>query len=74
METVRDRFSKYIPDEEELEEFGAWAFGPYYRELDQAINFMETWNYLHSDKLKLEPGGDISVDISKMVQVWRDNK
>lgn len=71
---MKDRFSHYIPDDKELEEFGEWAFGRYYRELDQAINFMETWNHLHSDILKLEPDGAIEIDVPKMVQAWRDSK
>lgn len=71
---MRAAFLPHIPDEQELEEFGLWAFGPYYRELDESINFMETWNQLHGDKLKLERSGKISIDVPKMVQVWRDNK
>ena len=74
MATVRDVFERLIPDQEELEQFAAWAFGPYYRELDQAINFMETWNYLHGVLLMLQPDGLLQEDAEKMVQVWRDNK
>lgn len=74
MPTVRDIFSQYLKDEVELEEFAAWAFGKYYRELDQALNFMETWNYLHSDILKLEPTGTIVSDAEKMVKAWKEKK
>jgi hypothetical protein len=73
METVKDRFSHYISDEKELEEFAQWAFGPYYRELDQTINFMETWNHLHSDLFKLEPDGIIEIDMPMIVQAWKDS-
>lgn len=71
MSTVRDVFSEFIKDEAELTEFAEWAFGSYFRELDQAMNFLETWNYLHSDILKLEPDGLIVQDAEKMVAAWR---
>lgn len=70
---MKDKFSLYIP-ENELEKFAEWAFGPFYREFDEAMNFMESWNFKHSDKLKLELTGNISVDVPKMVQVWRDRQ
>lgn len=72
MTTVKEFFHEYLPDDSELEEFARWAFGEYYRELDQAMNVMETWNHLHSDKLELKSSGELGIDLPAMVKVWRD--
>lgn len=70
--SVRDVFQQYIREDNELEQFGLWAFGSSYRELDESLTFMEAWNRLHGDKLTLKPKGQIGVDIPKMVQAWKD--
>jgi hypothetical protein len=71
---VRDVFLLRIPNEEELEEFAAWAFGSDFRDLEHSIKFMEAWNSLHKDLLELKPEGILSEDASKMVKIWRENK
>lgn len=74
MPSVREVFVQFVSDEEELEEFAGWAFGKFYRELDQGLNFMETWNYLHSNLLKLLPTGSVLEDGEKMVKLWKESK
>jgi hypothetical protein len=71
---LRDVFIEYIPDGDEIEQFAAWAFGTGYGEIDYSLDFMKAWNDLHGDKLNLEPTGQVSTDVPKMVQLWKDNK
>lgn len=71
---VRDIFIQYLPDDTDLEQFAAWAFGDNYGEIDQSLNFMQAWNDLHGENLTLEPAGQVTIDAPKMVQLWKDNK
>lgn len=70
---IRDFFSFYIEDEKELDDFGLWAFGDKVFEMSKAIMFLECWNMLHGDCLKLEEEGLIADDALKMVKLWRDS-
>lgn len=58
--------------EKDLDEFCLWAFGPYFREYDDPMQFMDMWNHLHGDKLTLVSNGEIKHDLPKMIQAWRD--
>jgi hypothetical protein len=74
MASVKDAFSPYIPDEKELDEFGLWAFGEDFLELEEAIKYLECWNYHHGKELELKPTGVITEDAPKMVELWRKSK
>ncbi len=70
---MRDYFSRLIP-EEELDSFGAWAFGEDFREIEKTIKFLEAWNTIHGKQLTLLPSGQISEDGPMMVELWRELK
>ena len=59
-----------IADPEDLEAFGLWAFGSELRKLDRHINFMERWNEIHGNGLKLNSFGEIAEDVPKMISLW----
>jgi len=74
MSSVKDYFSTFIPEEKELDAFGEWAFGEDFRELEEAMKYLECWNFHHGKDLTLVPSGEISEDAPKMVQLWKDRK
>lgn len=63
-------FSAYIPHEQDLIDFYHWAFGEDYHQILEAIQCMEAWNILHGDELMLKESGEISIDSTKMVDLW----
>lgn len=62
--------SKFL-NSSEIDEFALWAFGNDYKEL-QGISFIEKWNELHEEYLKLFPGGLVYEDTRKMVDLWKE--
>lgn len=68
---MRRDFRLYL-EENEVDEFGAWAFGDDLKELQDPLDFMKAWNVLHQFKLKLKSDGSIYDDIPKMVDLWRN--
>ena len=70
---MRLAFERLIPDQDELEQFALWAFGPSYRDLEMGTQFMDLWNQYHGDDLTLVPSGAISEDSIKMVDLWKDS-
>jgi hypothetical protein len=60
--------------DEDSEIFSKWAFGEYFREFDQAIQFMIAWNKIHGVQLELHPDGEITKDIVKMIDLWKHEK
>lgn len=71
---MRLAFKRLIPDEEELERFARWAFGSKFRELEMGTEFMDAWNAIHGEDLKLVSSGVISEDSVKMVELWKESK
>lgn len=70
---IRDEFARFIEDEGELDDFGEWAFGENFRELDHSLKFMEAWNLRHGETLQLLPDSCIQQDVPKMIQLWKDS-
>ena len=70
---VKDFFLYLIGDEKEVEEFGVWAFGNGLYDIEESIQFLEAWNGIHGEKLKLEPSSMIVDDAPKMIKLWRDS-
>lgn len=70
---LREHFYSLIPDEKELDAFGLWAFGDVLFGLYAGLEFLESWNLLHGDKLMLKEDSIIGDDAPKMVQLWREN-
>lgn len=69
---IKDFFATLIPDERELESFGLWAFGDGLYDIVESIQFLEGWNMLHENELKLEPSSMIVDDAPKMIKLWRE--
>jgi len=59
-------------DEQELQEFALWAFGEGYQEIAHALDFMEAWNLLHGEDLRLREEGYIHIDVPRMVELWKE--
>lgn len=68
---MRDVFLMFIPDDEELECFALWAFGPEYREIDEGMKFLRAWNAIHGSELTLDAAGEVYSDAEKMVSMWK---
>lgn len=68
---MRSYFSNFL-DEDELEDFGLWAFGEEYNTFDRAIDFLKSWNKLHANALRLYADGKIDEDIPKMAALWKN--
>lgn len=64
----------YMDTGESVDEFGLWAFGEKFNELDHTVLFLESWNRLHEKELPLSLDGIIIDDIPKMVRLWHDTK
>jgi hypothetical protein len=63
------------PEERErINDFGLWAFGDHFLELDHITKFMKEWNKLHGEDFLLYPTGVVDEDIVEMVQMWRHAK
>ncbi len=71
---LRCYFEVYFPDENLLYNFALWAFGEKFDELCCADKFVDAWNNLHSDVLKLDMNGFISKDAVKMVDAWNSRE
>ena len=72
--TLRQFFEELIADPEDLEQFAAWSFGEEFKSLDGRLNFLEKWNELHGDELKLSPSGAIAEDAPQMIILWRKSR
>lgn len=59
-----------ILSKEDADKWMQWAFGPGYRDLP-IIEYMDSWNKLHSDELMLHKDGVIQEDIQKCIDLWR---
>lgn len=61
---------------DEAEAFCEWAWGPKYI----VINFLggteavHVWNKRHGDKLQLSSSGKVSMDLPKMIAIWKEEK
>lgn len=66
---LKEAFERYINDDE-LDTFALWAFGPEYGTIDIAIDFMHAWNAIHGDDLRLHANGDMQHDIKAMSNLW----
>jgi len=60
--------------EDEVNEFGIWAFGENLEFLYQTLQFLQACNELHGDKLRITPDGYIDEDVEKMILLWKDRK
>lgn len=69
--SVREYFSSFIADPVELDAFGEWAFGEDFKELEEAMKYLECWNFHHGKELTLVPTGLIEEDAPKMVELWK---
>lgn len=68
---LKEMLKNYLP-EHEIDKFALFAFGEdYKKESCRAITYLNLWNSLHGDKLKLSPTGLISDDVHKMIEVYR---
>lgn len=56
---------------EDPDEFALWAFGPNFDFFQIYREYMDSWNSLHSDKLKLTGDLTINESLAKMIEVWR---
>lgn len=70
---LKDFFASLIKDEKELNAFGLWAFGEGLYDIMDGLQFLEAWNGLHGNELKLEPSSLIGDDALKMIKMWRDS-
>jgi len=64
-------FWKSQGSEDEVNEFGLWAFGEAYKELATGSEFIDAWNKLHSQQLLLTDEGQIVSDCIKMVTLYK---
>ncbi len=69
---VRDKLNPV--SESELDEFGQWAFGDLFKNLNGSLKFMEAWNENHGSELRLKPDGFITEDVEKIVKLWKEYK
>ena len=67
-------FNPYFEDHKELQDFAEWAFGPNYLNFYGSMDFLDSWNDLHSDLLTLNINGSINEDSKIMVNLWKENK
>jgi hypothetical protein len=67
----KDVFGRYVLDED-LDKCGLWCFGEEYKELDEPLKYMKAWNILHGEKLMLTRNGQISEDVPKMIDLWKE--
>lgn len=66
---LRDVVEEHLGDKSE--EFAQWAFGKFYKDFGHPLNFMDSWNDLHGDKMTLELNGFMEIDIPKMIEIWK---
>lgn len=69
---IKDYFGQYL-SQEELDDFGLWAFGIDDKLFDRAL-LMENWNKLHGNKYTLMGDGRILEDTKKMVDLYKVTK
>ncbi len=62
-----------IPWPKARAKFYIWAFGETLNDECHIYDVMLRWNMLHKDILELDPVGSPSVDIAKMVDLWKDH-
>jgi hypothetical protein len=74
MTTVKSLVEELLSDEDEIDEFGKWAFGKYYRSIVGSTIFLEAWNSIHEKDFKLSLTGDMYEDMKRMVELWRKSK
>ena len=68
---MKRNFELLIPDEKDLLDFGYWAFGEGLYELQNGREFVDAWNKIHGDVLKINGSGLPSEDAPKMVELWK---
>jgi len=73
MASLKGCVEHFLPKHDDQEAFALWAFGPDYKSLPYSPKFMDAWNERHSDKLMLKRFGEISNDIEKMVEIWKND-
>lgn len=63
---------RMYPDESE-DEFGRWAFGDTFFEIIGGNNFVDNWNKLHSNELRIYYSDLTSESLDKMIKLWREH-
>jgi hypothetical protein len=63
---------KYLPNDQEAEEFCIWALGKDYESIKYPKYFIDRWNKNHSKKLTLYLCGEIRKDLPKMISLWKE--
>ncbi len=66
-------FTHLLGSKEEADMFALWAFGEHYRDLNDSLEFLESWNALHAE-LNLHPDGLIALDAPLMIDLYRTQK
>lgn len=66
--------SAYISSKTHQEQFSTWAFGENYQEITHFLDIVIRWNNLHKDILEINPDGHISSDLTKMINLWKNNQ
>lgn len=61
-------------DEEEINSFGEWAFGPSFKDMIHTLQFMEAWNERHGKKFILSASGIVEYDLPKMIDLWKESQ
>ncbi len=64
----------FFQDLKDPEAFALWAFGEDYQKLEKGVQFLNAWNRLHDDVLRLNPVGVISEDSKKMKELWMSSQ
>lgn len=72
MKSMKDIVEYYL--KEESEEFAKWAFGEKFNEFTSAIEFMKAWNERHSSLLTLDGDGNLTKDIKKMIEIFKEKR
>jgi hypothetical protein len=82
-------FIEHGVPEEHIQEFGEWAFGPNFRSLmisspratslfsgisSNGLDFMNAWNEIHADKLRLSNNSRICEDARQMVILFNERE
>lgn len=70
---ITEYFQGLIPAEKELNDFGLWAFGEDYTQIENIFQLIQCWNYHHGKELHLSPNGELESDLVKMVELCREN-
>lgn len=70
---MKDLILFHIDSEDDVEEFGLWAFGKEYKDFHHSSDFQKAWNVYHGKDFLLQDDGVPGQDIPKMVELWKNN-